>query len=302
MNRLFSVLATIVLLLFARTASAHISYSNRNLGTFNVVGTLVTGTNNNGTLTNSGTSATVTITNQNVAGEFGWAAGTGARFADTHKLRAFRFTLQTPAIVTLSVTGLSYVSGQITFTPLDHPGFSLYQGLAHLPPNALDHDQSAISQAWLDALVGTGNHDGAFNALGDWRIGSDNPLTPADLSSFIYVGNAADGTSANYGSASGINGDGNANGSVTATFFLATGDYSLFVGGGNYSGTSNSSLGIQTMITVVPEPSVLGLMGLAALGGLFHLGRKRPLDREKTDSSRLFRPSQHCEHPILLRR
>jgi len=275
MNRFFLSFVLLVLALSARTASAHISYSNRNLGTFTVVGTLVTGSNNNGILTSSGTSASVTIANQSVTGEFGWADSADARFGDSHELRAFRFTLQSSAIVNIGVVGLSYVSGPITFTPLEHPAFSLYRGLAHLPPNALDHDLSAISQLWLNSLVGAGNYDGAFNALGDWKIGSDDGATFADLSSFLYRGNAADGTSANYGSASGINGDGNADGSVTATYYLGAGDYTIFVGGGNYDGTSTSSYGFQTTLTVIPEPSAMGLTGLAALGGLFHLGRKR---------------------------
>lgn len=281
MNRLFFLIA--VLALSARTASAHISYSNRNLGTFNVVGTMVTGSGNNGTLTSSGTSASVTITNQNVTGEFGWADGTDARFGDSHELRAFRFTLQSSAIVSITVVGLEYTSG-VTFASLEYPAFSVYQGLAHLPPDALDHDSSDISVAWLTSLVGAGNFDGAFNALGNWKIGSDagDPEDPAfaGLTSFTYVGNAADGTSANYGSAPGINGDGIADGTVTATFFLAAGDYTVLVGGGNYFGVSTSSYGIQTTITVVPEPSVMGLMGLAALGGLFHLGRKRAAARK----------------------
>lgn len=264
MNRItFLLLAGVALM--TGTASAHISYSNRNLGTFHVGGTMVTGTGNSGTLTISGSAASVTITNQNVAGEFGWADGTDARFGDSHELRAFRFTLETPATVTINVVGLNYVSGSINFSSLEHPAFSLYEGLAHLPPNALDHDASAISIQWMESLVGTGNFDGAFNALWDWKIGSDDGVTFADLSSFNYIGNAADGSAINYGSAAGINGDGNADGSVTATFYLEAGDYTLLVGGGNYGGLSTSSYGIQTTITVVPEPAVAGLVGFGVV-------------------------------------
>lgn len=261
MNRFFSFLVLSALALATRTASAHIGYTNRNLGTFEVVGTTVIASGNNGTLTNSGTSASVTITNQNVAGESGWAAGTDVRYGDSHDLRAFRFTLATPAVVTINVVGLDYVSGPINFSSLEHPAFSLYEGLAHLPPDALDHDSSAISVLWMESLVGAGNFDGTFNALGDWKIGSDDGLTFADLSSFGYVGNAADGTPANYGAAAGIQGDGLADGSVTATFYLEAGDYTLFVGGGNFGGTSTSSFGFQTTLTVVPEPSIVGLAG-----------------------------------------
>jgi len=270
MNRLLTIAMLLFGALGARTASAHISYSGRNLGTFNVVGTLVTGSNNNGSLTSSGTSASVTITNQNVATDYGWAAGTDARFGDSHELRAFRFTLQSSAIVSITVVGLTYTAGDISFLPLENPGISIYQGLAHVAPNALDHDQSAISVAYLTSIVGAGNFDGAFNALGNWKIGSDDGTTFADLTSFTYIGNAADGTSANYGSAVGINGDGNADGSVTATFSLGAGDYTIFVGGGNYAGTSSSSYGLQTTFTVVPEPAPWALL----LGGAVFLAVK----------------------------
>lgn len=260
------------LILSARPASAHIGYSNRNLGTFEVVGTTVIASGNSGTLTSSGTSASVSITNQNVTGEFGWADGTDARFGDSHELRAFRFTLTTPAIVTIDVVGLDYVSGSINFSALEHPAFSLYGGLAHLPPNALDHDSSAISLAWMENQFGAGNFDGSFNALGDWKIGSDDGSTFADLTSFVYIGNAADGTSANYGTAVGINGDGVADGAVRATFSLDAGTYTLMVGGGNYGGLSASSYGIQTTLTVVPEPSAGLLVAAATLA--FALRRK----------------------------
>lgn len=267
MNYIVKLLGLAVLVLPLSEATAHISYSTRNLGTFSVAGTLVTGTGNNGTLTSDGSSATVTITNQNVTGESGWADGTDARFGDSHELRAFRFTLLQPASVTITVMGLTYTAGAINFLPLEHPGFSLYQGLAHMAPDALDHDQSALSLAWLTSIVGAGNFDGAFNALGDWKIGSDDGTTFADLTSFTYAGNAADGSAANYGAAAGIHGDGVADGTVTVTFALAAGDYTLFVGGGNYGGASTASYGLQTTLTVtaVPEPGAWGMLALGAL-------------------------------------
>ena len=283
MNRFLSYLAILIITLSSQTALAHIGYTNRNLGTFNVVGTLVTGSNNSGSLVSSGSSATVTITNQNTR-EAGWANGTDARFGDSHVLRAYRFTLVTPAIVTIEIVGLDYTSG-ISFSALEHPAFSLFQGLAHLAPAAADHDSSPISPAWLTALVGAGNYDGAFNALGSWKIGSDDGITFADLTSFLYVGHAADGTAANYGSASGINGDGVADGFVTATLSLGAGDYSLFAGGGNFAGVSSSSYGYEVALTVVPEPSVAGLIGLAGAAGWITLRRrmvKRPQPADKS--------------------
>jgi hypothetical protein len=283
MHRFLSYLALLIITLSSQTAFAHIGYTNRDLGTYTVVGTLVTGSNNSGSLVSSGSSATFTITNQNT-GEAGWANGTDARFGDSHVLRAYRFTLVTPAIVTIEIVGLDYTSG-ISFSALEHPAFSLFQGLAHLAPAAADHDSSAISQAWLTSLVGAGNHEGAFNALGSWKIGSDDGITFADLTSFLHVGHAADGTAANYGSASGINGDGVADGLVTATFSLGAGDYSLLVGGGNFAGVSSSSYGYEVALTVVPEPSVAGLIGLAGAAGWITLRRrmvKRPSPADKS--------------------
>jgi hypothetical protein len=273
MKRFFLLLFAASLVFAAGSASAHIGYTNRNLGTFEVIGTTVIATGYNGVLTSSATSASVTITDQNVTGGSGWADGTDARFGDSHKLKAFRFTLSTPAVVTINVVGLDYVSGPINFSSLEHPGFSLYGGLAHLPPAAGDHDGSALSVAWMNALVGVGNYDGNFNALGDWKIGSDDGVTFDDLTSFDYIGHAVDGTAANYGSIPGIVGDGVADGSVTATFFLPAGEYTLLVGGAKLGGSTTESYGIEASITVVPEPSVLGLTGLA--GVLWSL-RRRP--------------------------
>ncbi len=267
-------LTLVFLALSLRSASAHIGYSNRNLGTYSITDGLVSVTNNNGTLTANGGSGTVLITNQNVATNFGWAAGTDARFGDSHDLRAFRFTLTSSAIVTISIQGLMYSAGSISFDALAHPAFSLFAGLAHMAPNALDHDSSAISTAWLNSLVGAGNYDGAFNALGDWKIGSDDGTTFADLSSFTYIGNAADGSSVNYGSAVGINGDGVADGVVTATFNLNPGDYTIFVGGGDVGGTSTSSYGLQASLTVVPEPHTWTLLVIGLAFGLLRLRRR----------------------------
>jgi hypothetical protein len=82
--------------------------------------------------------------------------------------------------------------------------------------------------------------------LVDWSIANDPTyvtdgdsnsgiLIPARLASFTYIGHAADGTAANYGNAPGIEGDGTADGFLTATFLdLPPGDYSFFVGGANY--------------------------------------------------------------------
>jgi hypothetical protein len=252
------------------TSSAHIGYTGRDFGTY------------------SGTDLTSTITNQNVSGEHGWADATDANLGDTHKTRAFRFSLTTNAWVTLSFQGLAYTSGVSSFTALALPAFSLYRGVA--APST--HDGSPISIAWRDATYGTNATEGSLNALGDWKIGSSTGTTFADLSSFTYIGNAADGSSANYGTPApsltltdgsnvpngAINGDGNADGVVSGSFYLSAGDYSVFVGGANYAGVNtNTSYGIQGTFTGVPEPSTWALLtvSLAMVGLVIRDKRKK---------------------------
>ena len=272
-NKLILSLRLALFLGALSTASAHIGYSGRNFGTY------------------SGTDITSTITNQRVTSDYGWADATDANLGDTHKTRAFRFSLTTNAWVTLSFQGLAYTSGGFSFSALALPAFSLYRGVAA----ASTHDFSPISSAWRDATYGTNATEGSLNALGDWKIGSDAGTTFADLSSFTYIGNAADGSSANYGTPApslmltdgsnvpnaAINGDGNADGFVTGAFYLAAGDYSVFVGGANYSGTAtNTSYGIQGSFTAVPEPSTWALLAVSLLMGGLVIRTKRKREGE----------------------
>lgn len=235
---------------------AHISYSagsTRDLGTFSLTGL------------ESAVSKSNTVT-----GNYGWSSGTDANLGDTHKLRGLRFTLLNTGLVTIKVEGLAVGS----VTALSNPGFSIYRGLAHVAPAQLDHDTSVISAAYNNAAYGVGNWQGSFNALGDWKIGNDDGVTFADLSSLTYVGNAADGTSALFGTAPGINGDGNADGMVSGSFMLSAGDYSIFVGGAEYFGSSNNATGVSgsnfafnttLSVTVIPEPSTYALFALGAM-------------------------------------
>ncbi len=249
-NKHTSTTLAALMLLGAYSAEAHLSYTGRDFGTF---------------IANGLESPNVkSITN--LSGTFGWADGTDADLGDSHRLRAFRFTLTNPANVTLEVLG----SGALL------PAFSIYQGLAHVAPDLLDHDSSAHSLYHLGTL-GAGPWEGCFNALGDWKIGNiEEPAFSslsesqklAGLSTFTYIGHAADGTSANFGSASGILGDGLANGQVTASFDLPAGNYTVMIGGANYADSIGATSpypaqSLTATLTVVPEPSSALLLGIA---------------------------------------
>jgi hypothetical protein len=216
------------------------------------------------------TPSTRTITGQTTKA-FGWAAGTDDDFARQDDQRYLRFTLDAPMTITISITA----------TDPAHflPAFSLYAGLGHglATPSFLDYDGAAITQQYLQSLGGTQPKAGAFDALHTWKIANDPATSFADLATLTYVGHAADGTSANFGLAAGINGDGVTDGFVTGTFSLAAGEYTLVVGGANYFlQGSNSSLpnydntnyAFTAVVSNVPEPSAAGLLaaGVAALG------------------------------------
>ena len=224
-----ATLAASFAVLAGPSARAHVSYSGRDFGTFTV----------------SGAEPPKVITIGNVSSAFGWAAATDADFGDSHRTRAFRVTLTNPAVVTLRVQGV--VVGAAPALP--YPGFSIYKGLCHVAPKMSDHDSSEISALYLASLGGVQPKAGALIALGNFTIGDDptynvsgdpnsGTLYPAELVTLNYIGHAADGTSANYGAAPGIQGDGTGDNDVQRSFVLPAGDYSIFIGGGDYSAIS----------------------------------------------------------------
>ena len=282
----FTLVACGILAIAGTKALAHISYTGRNFGT------LIIGTD-------------VSNNTQTISSGFGWADATDADWGDSHRFRYFRFTLANPLTADQSVritAERSLLGTGPTGTFL--PAFSLFSGLAQRANNegvqqgsvyrteALAHDGAALSSQSLVDQFGSGNgsglggsgKEGSFRSLGNWSIGNDDTyntagdatsgvLIPARLASFTYIGHAADGTSANFGNAAGIVGDGTADGFVTATFSgLAAGDYSLFVGGANYAlqarevPTTFPTYGANVTVGLVPEPSTGSLLlGGAAL-------------------------------------
>lgn len=124
--------------------------------------------------------------------------------------------------------------------------------------------------------IGGSGKEGAFQALAPWTIYVD-AVDGLPMYFNTLIGHAADGTSANYGNAAGINGDGNADGTVSATFNnLAAGDYYLFAGGANYAsqnaeapiyGPSTNAYptyGVGVTVSAVPEPGTCALLVLGA--------------------------------------
>ncbi len=254
-----------------------------------------------------------------VSSGFGWADGTDDNWGDSHRLTAFKFTLATIQTVTISVARRDFV-GQTGANLSLLPGFSLYQTPLWLNST---HDTGPATRSYLTGLFGTtatgeifaddnsngiwnvgetftdangnGVYDGpgidgsgkkgAFRALDRWKVYHDS-VGGAEMDFNSIIGHAADGISANYGSANGINGDGVADGFVTATFELAAGDYYLFVGGANYdaqlteapvfgvNGNAFPTYGIEVTVSSVPEPSTTAFLALG-LGGLAFARRKR---------------------------
>lgn len=249
-----SLFSTVTLGLLTQAASAHTNYG----GTVRDLGPAAGGIP--GTITGFSVGAPYfkSITNQTVTSNMGWVAGTEAAFGDAHNVKAYRFTLAEAGRVTITTSVAARGSGTDGFLP----GFSLYSGLLNTTGNS-DYDTALVTQAYLATLGDPQPRRGAFDALDTWKMGNDL----GEMSTLTYVGNAADGTSANFGSAAGIQGDGNADGTVTGTWWLPAGEYSLFIGGADLAGADTvGTYGIDVSLTVVPEPSSVLLSGVALAG------------------------------------
>lgn len=244
------------LVVIAPSAMAHIGYTGRNFGSFNGLDV-----------------ASLSITNQAVTGNFGWMDAADASLGDSHKGRAFRFTLTGDAWVSLTVQA----NPSATATSIGglFPGVSVYSGLAAtapFPPTqttlaaSADHDDSEASLSWrtayaqsqLGANLDWNATDGSWNATGDWRIGGDGDL-PGDftqLSSFQYRLSASDD---------------DRDGFVRLQGALGAGDYTVFVGGVDIANKTSVDAGkaygmsVTLNVSPVPEPSTWALGGLGVL-------------------------------------
>ena len=195
---------------------------------------------------------------------FGWADGTDADFGHQDDQRYFKFTLETATFITISITS----QDPANFLP----AFSIFSGVGHgvADTSNPDYDGAQITRDYLESLrLADGiTREGAFDALHTWKIANDPATSFADLATLVYVGHMADGTSDNFGLASGIIGDGVADGFVTATFELPAGVYTLVVGGANYYTADATSRAFNAIVTNIPEPScaILLAAGLLPIG------------------------------------
>lgn len=256
-KRSAGILAALAATLVAgNIAQAHIGYGGRDFGSYSGL-----------------TFGSLSINNQTVTGNYGWADAADGILGDSHRGRAFRFHLDNTATVSLNVSANQTATGTSVGGLI--PAFSIYSGLAAIAPFAAnnptnipstltsaDHDFADASKVWrtwwvqqnLDPLATDESLTaGSWNALGDWKIGGDGDL-PGDfsqLSSFIYKGSAAATGGAN---------------TIFGSFLLDAGDYTIFIGGNDIANTSTAGFGIAATLSVtpVPEPSAFAIVGLGA--------------------------------------
>lgn len=234
-------LALAACLLAGNLAQAHLTYGNgspapRDFGVYSGL-----------------TNAVKAITNQVCTGNFGWADAADGILGDSHKGRAFRFRLNNTALVSLTVAANPSATGS-SIGGLT-PAFTIYSGLAAVAPfsgtqSDSDHDGSDASLAWRTYWVQQNLNpsatdptptDGCWNSMADFKIGGLGDPTNdfSQLTTLIYKGSAAST---------------NSGGSVTGSFTLPAGDYTIIIGGNDIAnktaGTANSSFGIAATLTV----------------------------------------------------
>ncbi len=232
---------------------------------------------NFGTFDGSSAVAPISL-NSGTVGNYGWADGADADWADTHKLAAFSFTLTGRANVLLQFDKRANAFGINGLVP----GFSLYLGTPHAGAVGADHDYSVGSEllraADCAATPGCTATEGSFRSLSSWNITNDPDSGAASPSRFSYIGSAYDGSQTLPAANSPLQdgnaylipgGDGLQDGSVAKLFNnLAPGSYTVFVGGAAYSSqTNNANRGILGSFSLtpaaVPVPGAVWLFGSA---------------------------------------
>lgn len=234
---------------------------------------------------NLGTAAVTPERNNGVGGDKGWIDGADGDWGDTHATGTYIFSLvgDGSADVTLALRGKSNAFGGVGLSP----GFTLYQGIAHVGG---DHDYSIGSEllraADCAATPGCTTTEGSFRALTSFRITTDADPTGTDPSVFTYLGHAYDGSQTLPGANSPLydnqpylvpNGDGTLDRAVSMTFHnLTAGEYFLFVGGTNYAAVTAPArgTGLTLSVTPVPVPAAAWLFGSGLLG-LWRLHRRK---------------------------
>ncbi len=243
-NKLASGVITLAAcLLTANIAQAHLTYGNgspqpRDFGVYSGL-----------------TNAVRAITNQTCTANYGWADAADGILGDSHKGRAFRFRLENPALigVTLAANSNATPTSLAGFTP----AFTVYAGLAAIAPfpgtqTDSDHDGSEASVAWRiywvqqnlnPSATNTVPTEGCWNSVADFKIGGLGDPTNdfSQLTTLIYKGSAASTVS---------------NGMVSGSFALPAGDYTILVGGNDITskgvGLDNAGFGISLTLTVTP--------------------------------------------------
>lgn len=253
-----------VILLSSLAAQAHLTYgsgaSSRDFGTFTGLA-----------------AASASVNTGTATGNFGWADAADGVLGDSHKGRAYRFTLQNEASVNLVVSATAAVG---TAGAALVPGFSIYSGLVAVAPftapqTAADHDGSLASVAWQEFYEQAnsqtlGISDGNWNAVGDFKIGGDGDVAGdfAQLSSLTYKASAAavvPGTS------------------ISGTFTLPAGNYTVIIGGNDIANKADPVESVKTYgiaatlnvssVTPVPEPQTYALIAMGA--GVIGLAMRR---------------------------
>ncbi len=237
MKRNLAIAASVLATAAATPALAHVSYTNRDLGTFSGV-----------------IAASNSITNQNTY-NFGWADAADGDWGDSHKGKFYKFTLTNAADVTLSAWANPTATGASIAGLL--PAFSLYQGLA--VPAA--YDTSAGSLAYRSTLGFP--VEGAMNALGNVTMYND----AGAYSTLTFVGYAADEgvvdsmVSKTFSLAAG-----------SYTLWAGGANYA-----GQFAATPQATYGLGVSIGVtpaVPEPETYAML-LAGLGLVGIMARRR---------------------------